>query len=68
MLVSLPFTVGRRLVHVDVAPLDRYDDLPAELRYEEVMAISAGQEIPAQDMLRAAGIPGRTNGSTEGED
>ena len=57
MLVSLPFTVGRRLAHVDAAPLDRYDDLPAELRYEEVMAISAGQEIPAQDMLELLAFP-----------
>jgi hypothetical protein len=57
MLVSLPFTVGRRLAHVDAPALDRYDDLPAELRYEEVMAISAGQDIPAQDMLQLLAFP-----------
>jgi hypothetical protein len=68
MLISLPFTVGRRLAHVDVPLLDSYDDLPAELRYEEVMAISAGQDIPAQDMLQLLAFPvPSANGSTEGE-
>jgi hypothetical protein len=68
MLVSLPFTVGKQLVHVDAPALDRYDDLPAELRYEEVMAISAGQEIPAQDMLHLLAFPVPSpNGSMEGE-
>jgi hypothetical protein len=66
MLVSLPFTVGRRLIHVDAPPLERYDGLPAELRYEEVMAISAGQEIPAQHMLELLAFPAAT--ATEGED
>ena len=68
MLVSLPFAVGQRSAHVNAAPLDRYDDLPAELRYEEVMAISAGQGIPAQDMLELLAFPAASaNGSTEGE-
>jgi hypothetical protein len=68
MLTSLPFTVGQRSAHADAAPLDRYDDLPAELRYEEVMAISAGQAIPAQDMLELLAFPAASaNGSTEGE-
>ena len=68
MLVSLPFTVGRRLAHVDAAPLDRYDDLPAELRYEEVMAASAGQEVPAQGMLELLAFPSRNgNQVMEGE-
>lgn len=68
MLMSLPFTVGRRLIHVDAPPLDRYDNFPAELRYEEVMAISAGHQIPAQDMLQLLAFPAASaNGSTEGE-
>jgi hypothetical protein len=69
MLVSLPFAVGRRALHVDSPPLDRYDDLPAELRYEEVMMISAGQAIPAQRALESLGFPG-ANGTpaTEGSD
>jgi hypothetical protein len=62
MLVSLPFTVGRRLGPVDVTPLGSYDDLPAELRYEEVMAISAGQDIPARGMLEMLAFPA-PNGS-----
>ena len=64
MLVSLPFTVGRRLAHADATPLDRYDDLPAELRYEEVMAASAGQEVPAQDMLKLLAFPSRNGNQT----
>jgi hypothetical protein len=65
MLISLPFTVGRRLGHVDAPPLGRYDDLSAELRYEEVMAISAGQEIPAQSMLELLAFPAPSlNGDT----
>ena len=68
MLVSLPFTVGRRLAHVDAPVLDRYDGLSADLRYEEVMAISAGQDIPAQDMLQLLAFPvPSANGSMEGE-
>ena len=68
MLVSLPFTVGRRSEHVDAPAIDRYDDLPAELRYEEVMAISAGQDIPAQDMLQLLAFPvPSANGSMEGQ-
>ena len=51
MLMSLPFTVGQRSGHVDASPLDRYDDLPTELRYEEVMAASVGQELAARGML-----------------
>ena len=64
MLVSLPFAVGQRSAHADAAPLDRYDDLPAELRYEEVMAASAGQEVPAQDMLKLLAFPSRNGDST----
>ena len=69
MLISLPFTVGRRLGHVDVPAMDRYDGLPAELRYEEVMAISAGQSIPAEGMLEMLAFPTPSaNGSImEGE-
>jgi hypothetical protein len=55
----------RRLAHVDAGPLDRYDDLPAELRYEEVMAASAGQEVPAKEMLELLAFPtpnGRDHG------
>jgi hypothetical protein len=57
MLISLPFAVGRRLARVDAPPLDRYDGLAAELRYEEVMAVSAGQAIPAQGMLELLAFP-----------
>jgi hypothetical protein len=68
MLVSLPFTVGRQFAHVDATAMGRYDDLPSELRYEEVMAVSAGQEIPAQDMLKLLAFPvPSANGSMEGE-
>jgi hypothetical protein len=65
MLGSLPFAVGQRSAHVDAAPLDRYDDLPAELRYEEVMAISAGQEVPARGMLELLAFP-TPNGTDHG--
>jgi hypothetical protein len=65
MLMSLPFTVGQRSGHVDAAPLDLYDDLAAELRYEEVMAASAGQEVPARDMLEVLAFP-TPNGTDHG--
>ena len=65
MLVSLPFTVGQRSAHADAAPLDRYDNLPAELRYEEVMAASAGQEVPAKGMLERLAFP-TPNGTDHG--
>jgi hypothetical protein len=65
MLISLPFTVGQRSVHVDAAPLDRYDDLPAELRYEEIMAASAGKEVPAKGMLELLAFP-TPNGTDHG--
>jgi hypothetical protein len=65
MLISLPFTVGQRTARVDSTPLDRYDDLPAELRYEEIMAASAGQEVPAQDMLKLLAFP-TPNGTDHG--
>jgi hypothetical protein len=68
MLISLPFAVGQQSAYVDASQLDRYDDLPAELRYEEVMAVSAGQVIPAQGMLELLAFPS-SNGdpATEGE-
>jgi hypothetical protein len=62
MLMSLPFTVGQRSGHVDASPLDRYDDLPTELRYEEVMAASVGQELAARGMLERLAFPA-TNGN-----
>jgi hypothetical protein len=65
MLVSLPFAVGQRSAHADATPLDRYDDLPAELRYEEVMAASAGQEVPAKEMLELLAFP-TPNGTDHG--
>jgi hypothetical protein len=65
MLVSLPFTVGQRSGHVDATPLDRFDDLPAELRYEEVMAASVGQEVAARDMLERLAFP-TPNGTDHG--
>jgi hypothetical protein len=68
MLVSLPFTVGRRVGPMDAPPGDRYDDLAAELRYEEVMAVSAGQEIPARHMLELLAFPSANGSTTEGED
>jgi hypothetical protein len=67
MLVSLPFTVGQRTGRVDSTPLDRFDELAAELRYEEVMAASAGQEVPAEGMLQLLAFPSRNGDSaTEG--
>ena len=68
MLVGLPFTVGRRLGRVDVTPIGRYDDLAAELRYEEVMAIAAGQIIPAQSMLEMLAFPSANGSITEATD
>jgi hypothetical protein len=65
MLVSLPFAVGQRTAHADATPLDRYDGLSAELRYEEVMAASAGQEVPAKGMLERLAFP-TPNGTDHG--
>jgi hypothetical protein len=69
MLISLPFAVGHQAIHVDSAPMDRYDDLAADLRYEEVMAASAGQEVPAAGMLQLLAFPSRNGDqATEGQD
>jgi hypothetical protein len=57
MMISLPFAVGSRVSNIDVPELDQYDSRGVELRFEEVMAVSVGQDFPARQMVEQLAFP-----------
>jgi hypothetical protein len=57
MLKALPIQVGGRVTHVDVPQLDQYDNLNAELRCEEMVAIGIDRDIPARRLLEQYAYP-----------
>jgi hypothetical protein len=56
MLKALPIRVGEGVV-TDVPALDRYDSGRVELRYEEVVAVGLGRDIPADAVLERYAFP-----------
>lgn len=57
MMVSLPFAVGSRSAGVDAPGLGQYDSRGVELRFEEVMAVSVGQDFPASRTVGQMAFP-----------
>ena len=51
------FTVGKRPGGADPSPLSRYDNQHAELRYDEVMALGGGRELPHATELVSLAFP-----------